>query len=105
MSQRIGVKDLSNKLTFQVKVKPASRSESIEKDEQGIIVVKIRAKPVDGEANKAVIEALSHYFKIAKSKITLESGPKSKLKRFAISFHESHDDKEKRLTIENFLND
>lgn len=94
---------LSEQVTFSVRVKAGARSESISAGEKGEIIIKVRAKPVEGAANVAVIEALSSYLGIAKSRISLESGPKSKTKRFAISLLE-RDDKEVREKLENLLN-
>lgn len=40
--------------------------------------VKISAKPIDGQANKALIEFLSQYFDISKTKINIIAGHKSR---------------------------
>lgn len=98
-----GVNALSNLFTFSVKVKPGARSESIAAGVKGEIVIKVRAKPVEGAANTAVIEALSNYLGIARSRISLMSGAKSKAKRFAISLLE-RDDEVVREKLENLLN-
>lgn len=93
----------NDNIVFEVRVKPGSKVEGIELASTGVVVVKVRARPVEGAANKAVIEALSEHFSIAKSRIFLVSGAKSKVKRFAISFLE-RDDKEIRERIEKFIN-
>jgi uncharacterized protein YggU (UPF0235/DUF167 family) len=43
-------------------------------------VVKIREKPIDGEANRWLIEALSEFFKIPKSHIHILYGHTSREK-------------------------
>lgn len=59
--------------------KPASKIDKAEwKDE--VLHVKIKAKPVNGEANEALTKFLSEYFKIPASKITLLKGHTSKHK-------------------------
>lgn len=58
----------------------ARRPESVEKAEDGSIIVTTRSKPIDGEANKAVISLLADHFKTAKSSINIISGAKSKIK-------------------------
>ncbi len=67
-----------------VHVKPGSRKESIEWVEnlfsEKTLVVKIREKPVDGEANRWLIEALSEFFKVPKSNITITHGHTSREK-------------------------
>lgn len=35
------------------------------------LILKTRARPVDGEANSALIKALSEFFKVPKSRITI----------------------------------
>lgn len=42
------------------------------------------AKPVDGEANKAVLELLAGFFNIKKYQIRLISGEASKYKKFKV---------------------
>ena len=55
-----------NNMKVTVHVKPGSRKESIDWVEnlfwEKTLVVKIREKPVDGEANRGLIEALSEFF-------------------------------------------
>ncbi len=62
-------------MKYTVHVKPGSRKESITWVEnlfgEKTLVVKIREKPVDGEANKWLIEALSEFFNVPKSNITI----------------------------------
>lgn len=71
-------------MKISVHVKPWSRSESIQWVEnlfwEKTLVVKIREKPVDGEANKGLIEALSDFFKVAKSNIHILHGHTSREK-------------------------
>jgi len=44
--------------------------------------VLVKARPIEGEANKAIIALLSKYLGVPKTQITLKSGSKSKVKRF-----------------------
>jgi uncharacterized protein YggU (UPF0235/DUF167 family) len=46
----------------------------------GSIVVATSVKPINGEANAAVISLLAKYFKTAKSNIKIIRGSKSKIK-------------------------
>lgn len=66
-------------MRITVKVKPNASRESVEiKD--NIYIVTLKAPPVEGRANEALIELLSEYFKKARSKIDIVSGHKSKIK-------------------------
>jgi uncharacterized protein YggU (UPF0235/DUF167 family) len=64
---------------------PNSKKPRVEKDLFGSLHVYVNQPPLEGKANRAVIEALAGYLKIAKSKISLVRGEKSKQKTFAIS--------------------
>ncbi|MCD6471335.1 DUF167 domain-containing protein [bacterium] len=63
-----------------VKVKPGSKEEKIKKIDKNNFVVKIYQKAEKGRANKAVIEIISKYFDIPKSRIKIKSGLTSRRK-------------------------
>lgn len=71
-------------MKISVHVKPGSRRESIEWVEnlfgERTLVVKIREKPVDGEANRGLIEALSDFLDIPKSRVQIIRGHTSREK-------------------------
>lgn len=79
-----------------VQAKPNSNIEKVEKLTQptlnfddnihdlDIYKVSVKEPPVDGKANKAVIQALARYFGVAPSLVTLISGLTSKQKVFKI---------------------
>ena len=73
-------------MKIDVIVKPNSRRESVEALEKtGSYSVKVNAPPEDGKANKRVIELLSDFLKVPKSKIELVAGAKSKKKIFKVN--------------------
>ncbi len=49
-------------------------------EEKGSFKVYVNAPPVEGKANKAVIEVLSEYFNVRKSNIKIIKGEKSRHK-------------------------
>jgi uncharacterized protein len=63
---------------------PNSKRPRIERDLLGTLHVYVNRPPLEGKANKAVIEALSKYFNVRKSCIIFVSGEKSKTKIFEI---------------------
>jgi uncharacterized protein len=65
-------------------VHPNSNKPRIEKDLLETLHVYVNAPPLEGKANKAVVEALSEYFKVKKNRVLLISGAKSKTKTFEI---------------------
>lgn len=69
-----------------VTVKPGSSQEKIIEnvlsDNEREVTIWTHARAHDGEANKKVIEALSDYYKVPKTSITLMRGATSKHKTF-----------------------
>jgi uncharacterized protein YggU (UPF0235/DUF167 family) len=61
---------------------PNSKRPRVEKDLFGGLHIYVNQPPLEGKANKAVIESLAEYLKISKSKINLIRGIKSKMKTF-----------------------
>ncbi len=63
---------------------PNSKNEKVEEDLLGTLHVYVNEAPLDGRANAAIINKLSNFFKIPRSKIILLKGEKSKNKIFEI---------------------
>jgi uncharacterized protein len=67
-----------------VSIKTNSKVEGVEKISEQEYIVRVNALPVEGKANKRIIELLSEYFDLPKSKVSLVSGQKSKKKVFEL---------------------
>lgn len=67
-------------MKLSVVAHPNAKKPRIEKDLLGTLHVYVNQPPLQGKANKAVIEALANYFGVKKSQILLVSGEKSKTK-------------------------
>lgn len=65
---------------YLVTVKPNSSQEKIIKTSTNELMVFLRAKPHDGEANEALIKILSKHFRVAKTNIKITHGSKSRIK-------------------------
>lgn len=63
-----------------IKVRPNSRVEAVEKVNDKEFNVKVNAPAKEGRANQAVVELLSGYFDVPKSRISIIKGSKSKIK-------------------------
>ena len=72
-----------------IKVKPGSGKDEIVVDSDNNLSVKIKAKPIDGEANEYLIQYLSKEFNISKSIIQLEKGATSRLKWVALNMEQA----------------
>lgn len=73
-------------MKIAVEVKANSKQEAVELIEENTFRVRVRAPPVDGKANDAVIAALAAHFKVSQSAVLLLRGEKSKKKLFEIIF-------------------
>ena len=72
-------------MMITVRVKTGARVDSVSYDDEAdIYLVTVRARPLEGEANEAIIQILSKELKVPKTLISLESGTKSNIKRFRI---------------------
>ena len=71
-------------MKISIIVHPNSKRPRIEKDLLDTLHVYVNQPPLEGKANKAVIEALAEYFKVKRNCVRLLSGEKSKNKLFEI---------------------
>lgn len=72
--------------TIKVKITPcSSKNEIAEEMSDGTIKIRLKAPPVDGEANEELIKFLSKEWKIPKSNIIIKSGKTSKNKTLIIN--------------------
>lgn len=65
-----------------VTAKTNAREEKVESIDDTHFVVRVKATPVEGKANKAIAKALAKHLQIAPSRLILVSGTKSKSKVF-----------------------
>ena len=73
------IKETIDGIIINLKIVPNSSKNEIIK-EFDVLKIKITAQPVEGKANKALIEFLSKQFKIPKSTIVIIKGETSKEK-------------------------
>ena len=71
-------------MIIQVKVKPNSKQQKIEEDADGSFIIRLKSPPIDGKANKELVELLAKKFHISRSQITIKSGLSSKNKLIEI---------------------
>ncbi len=73
------IKQTPDGIIANIKISPNSKKNEII-NEGEIIKIKITAQPIDGKANKALVEFLSKNFKIPKTSIKILKGETSKEK-------------------------
>ena len=70
-------------IIVNLKISPNASKNEIIKSSEGV-KVKITAQPIDGKANKCLVEYLSKLFRISKSSILILKGETSKEKTILI---------------------
>ena len=66
--------------TLKLKVKPGSRDESLIEQEDGTWLARVKAPPVDGKANAALIALIAAHFGVRKAQVTIKSGAAGRMK-------------------------
>ena len=92
------LKQTKDGLILNIKISPNSSKNIILKDETGL-KIKLTAQPIEGKANKALIEFLSKQLKIPKTSIEILKGETSKEKTLLIKVF----DNDKIENIRNIL--
>lgn len=72
-------------MKINVKSKPSSKKDKVEKIDDANFVVAVKEPAVDGKANKAVVKALAKYLNVSSAKLQITSGQTSKQKIIEIS--------------------
>lgn len=74
---------------LQVRVTPRGGQDRVEGfDGAGVLRVRVRAAPVDGEANAAVVRLLARALDLSPGRIILVSGGASRVKLFDVDLDE-----------------
>ena len=68
-------------VVVNVAAKPRSSRAGVDGVQGGALRVRVRAAPVDGKANKELVETLADAFGLPKSRVEIASGESSKTKR------------------------
>ena len=66
--------------TLRLKVKPGSRVDELTQLEDGTWLARVKAPPVDGRANEAVIALIAAHFEVRKAQVSIKSGASARLK-------------------------
>ncbi|HRY82287.1 MAG TPA: DUF167 domain-containing protein [Candidatus Moranbacteria bacterium] len=73
-------------MRIYVKVIPRSSKNLVEKISEGEYKVKLTAPPVQGEANKMLVEILADYFDVSKSQVEIIGGKSARIKIVNMKF-------------------
>ncbi len=92
------LKETKDGMILSLRISPNASKNEIIKEDAGI-KVKITAQPIDGKANKALIEFLSKQFKIPKSYFEIIRGETSKDKVLLIKNSEKYEFVKQMLSL------
>jgi uncharacterized protein len=66
--------------TIRVRVKPNARTSHLEQLSDGTWVARVKAPPVEGKANEALLALIAERFGLRRSQVMLKSGATARLK-------------------------
>jgi uncharacterized protein (TIGR00251 family) len=66
--------------TLRVKVKPNARTEELLALDDGSFAAHVKAPPVDGKANAALIALVARHFGLRKAQVSIKSGASGRMK-------------------------
>jgi uncharacterized protein (TIGR00251 family) len=66
--------------TLRIRVKPGSRREELLEQPDGSWLAHVRAPPVDGKANAALVALLAEHFGLRKAQVNIRGGAGSRMK-------------------------
>lgn len=72
-------------MLIKVKVFPNSKKEEVIQKSKDSFQVSVKAKPIEGQANRAVTRALASFLKLPENKIRLARGFRTRNKIFALN--------------------
>lgn len=76
----------NKKIILEIRVVPGAKTEVMQKSIDGSLKLWIKGKPIDGEANRSLIQYLAKEYKVSKSSIQIVRGHTSRNKIVEISF-------------------
>jgi uncharacterized protein len=66
--------------TLRIQVKPNARVDELTPLDDGSFIARVKAVPVDGKANTALIALVATHFGVPKSRVSIKSGVSGRLK-------------------------
>lgn len=85
MSAPTWLRETSEGVIVAVRVRPRSSRAGFDCLLEDALSIRLRSAPVDGKANKELIETLADLFDVAKSRVRFVAGETSKTKRLLLA--------------------
>lgn len=70
--------------TLVVKVKPGAKLEKLVQESDGTWTAHVKAPPVEGRANEALVALLARHFGVRRAQVAIRSGATGRLKRVVV---------------------
>jgi uncharacterized protein (TIGR00251 family) len=70
---------------LRIKVRPNARSSALEQDADGQWIARLKSPPVDGKANRELIELVAAHFQCRRSAVFIRRGASSRVKLLEIN--------------------
>jgi uncharacterized protein (TIGR00251 family) len=71
---------MTEKRVLRIRVKPGSRVSELIEQPDGSWLARVKAPPVDGKANEALIELVAAHFAVRRNQVRIRSGASSRSK-------------------------
>jgi len=75
---------LARALRLTVRAKPGARAPGISRSGE-VVVVAVRERAIEGQANDAIVRAVATWLDIAPSRVTVERGTAARIKQLALT--------------------
>jgi uncharacterized protein len=72
-------------IKIRVRVKPNSRTATLDEQDDGTWLARIKSPPVDGKANAELIALIAQHFGLSKAQVTISGGAGGRMKRVEIA--------------------
>jgi uncharacterized protein (TIGR00251 family) len=69
---------------LEVRVKPKAKVAGLEEQPDGTWIARVKAPPVEGKANQALIALVAEHFGVRKARVTIRIGGTSRIKQLEI---------------------
>jgi uncharacterized protein (TIGR00251 family) len=70
---------------LKIKVKPRSRTSELVRESDGTWLARLKAPPVDGQANQELVGLIAAHLKCSKAAVTIKSGASGRLKMVKVA--------------------
>jgi uncharacterized protein (TIGR00251 family) len=90
-------------LLIDIRVQPRSAQNAVVGVHDGALKVRLNAPPVEGKANKALVQVMAKWLRCPKSALAIVSGQTARSKRLLVRIEEGAAFKARRQELKNVL--